>query len=72
MGGAASSANKAYVDPTWENQLEGEWRTARARELDRLGGAEENFWFQTHFLKLNEPYRSKRTANRTRERVEMC
>ncbi|KAF5832989.1 hypothetical protein DUNSADRAFT_10945, partial [Dunaliella salina] len=30
----------AYTDARWVNQLHGQWRSAEARELDRLGGAE--------------------------------
>eukprot|EP00967_Tisochrysis_lutea_P026036 scaffold30112_cov24-Tisochrysis_lutea.AAC.1 len=33
-------AAAAYTDATWDNQLHGQWRSAQARELDRLGGAE--------------------------------
>lgn len=35
MGNGTSSL---YLDTSWVNQIDGEWRSARARELDKLGG----------------------------------
>lgn len=35
MGAGQSSP---YLDVAWSNQVGGDWRSARARELDKLGG----------------------------------
>ncbi len=35
MGAGQSSP---YLDVAWETQIKGDWRSARARELDKLGG----------------------------------
>ena len=43
MGAGASSSQQYggtphWVDPSWESMLAGEWRSERAKELDKLGG----------------------------------